>query len=189
MLLHYIPQPVFKAVDFLIGASKVYSKFITMPESRILEAASGFGSNLSIILGLAERLKAKVYSVDISQASISFNKIIYRSYIRKGMLTLERGDLRALHYQDNFFNYAVNHTTMHHIDLDDIEKVLREHKRTLRNGGILIIVDLNPRQLIVHSPQMLLKPKEEVLRAVDNIFNVIEKGENKIAYYVVAVKN
>ncbi|MDM7276039.1 MAG: class I SAM-dependent methyltransferase [Thermoprotei archaeon] len=180
---------MFKAVGFLIGASSIYPKFITEPESRILEAATGFGSNLSIVLGLAEKLKAKVYSVDISQASISFNKIIYRSYIKKGVLTLEKGDLRALHYQDNFFNYAVNHTTMHHIDVDDIEKVLREHKRTLTKGGILIIVDLNPRQLIVHSPQMLLKAKEEVLRTVDNIFNIIEKGENKIAYYVVAVKS
>lgn len=167
----------------------IYSKFITKPESRILEAATGFGANLNIILELSEKLKAKVYSVDINQASISFNKIIYRSYIRKGVLTLEKGDLRALNYQDEFFNYAVNHTTMHHIAVEDVEKVLREHKRILARGGALIIVDLNPRQLIVHSPQTLSRAKEEVLRTVDKMFNVIEKGENKWAYYVVAVKS
>jgi len=174
-------------MDIITRSSPIYYAHITGEGPLILEAATGFGFNLGLVLRRAEAVGGRVVSLDISRGAVRRAAAAYRRYIEGGILSVEVGDLRKLRYDDDVFDYAVNHTTMHHV-VDDIDKVIREHYRTLKPGGKLIIIDLNPHLLSPHKPSLLRKAKEMVHRWVPRLFEVVERGEAGRAYYIVAVK-
>ncbi|MEM2223281.1 MAG: class I SAM-dependent methyltransferase [Acidilobaceae archaeon] len=188
LVLEYTIKGLGSIIDRLAGGSRLYSMYITKPKPVILEAATGFGANLGIVLRFATRLGGIVYSVDIGGPQVSLARIAYRSYIEKGVLVIERGDLRNLHYPNDFFDYAINHTTMHHIDRVDL--AISEHWRTLKSNGILIVIDLNPHTLTraIHSLKLLRESKENVINETNKRFRILERGEDKLSYYIIAVK-
>lgn len=176
-----------KLMDWITYSSPIYERHITGEKPLILEAATGFGLNLGILLRRAERLGGAVVSVDIDEKSVARARSMYRDHVERGLLRVEVGDLRSLRYTDDSFDYAVNHTTMHHV-VGDAGKVLEEHYRTLKPGGKLIIIDLNPHIISPHLPSLLRRSKEEVMREVPKLFEIIESGNRRRAYYIVARK-
>lgn len=177
-----------RLVDLVFKVSDVYREYIRKPSPLILESATGFGLNLALVLDVALRLGGRVYSVDVSKLSTSWARFAYRGFIERGVLVVEEGDLRRLHYADSTFDYSVNHTTMHHIDPQEIPVVVGELWRTLKRGGILIVADINPLPVGVgvHSPGNLRKAKEATISSIEGLFKVVEFKEGRLAYHIVA---
>jgi len=187
-MLYRLVKSLSEAVDSFIGASRLYKEYLRKREPLILESATGFGLNLSLVLERVLELGGRVYSIDVSRLSTALARLVYYSFIRRGVLVVEEGDLTRLKYEDSKFDYSVNHTTMHHVG--DVRAAVRELWRTLKSGGLLIIVDLNPLPLGVgsHSPSKLLSVKESVRSSVEELFKVVERGEGRLSYHIVAEK-
>lgn len=177
-------------LDMAFGVSGVYKEYLRGSNPLILESATGFGFNLALVLDVALRLNGRVYSIDISGYSITFAKFIYRDFINRGILTVERGDLRKLHYADSTFDYSLNHTTMHHIDPGEVNLAVGELWRTLKKGGLLIVTDLNPLPLGLgsHSSRNMRVVKEAVRSSVESLFKIVEFKEGRLSYHIVAEK-
>ncbi len=177
-----------RLVDLVFKVSDVYREYIRKPNPLILESATGFGLNLALVLNVALKLGGRVYSVDLSRLSTSWARFAYRGFIERGVLVVEEGDLRKLHYADSTFDYTANHTTMHHIDPQEIPVVVGELWRTLKRGGILIVVDINPLPIGigVHSPGNLRRAKEATISFVEGLFKILEFKEGRLAYHIVA---
>lgn len=62
--------------------------------------------------------------MDIDSPTISLARRVYSRFIERGLLAVKKRDLTRLHYLNEFFDYSINHTTMHH--MDDIETAVRE---------------------------------------------------------------
>ncbi len=180
-----------RIVDLALGASEVYREYLRGSKPVILESATGFGLNLALVLDVALKLDGRVYSVDVSDNSITLAKLIYGDFIKRGVLVVEKGDLRRLHYADSTFDYSVNHTTMHHINPSEIHLAVRELWRTLKRGGLLVVVDINPLPLGhgIHSRGNLRMVKEAVRESVEDLFKIVEFKERKLSYHIVAEKS
>lgn len=189
-MLHYPIRLLAKIVDRMFGAFDLYKEYVRRSNPTVLESATGFGLNLSLVLDITSKLDGKVYSIDLSDYSVKWARIIFRDFVKRGVLVVERGDLRKLHYRDSTFDYSLNHTTMHHINVNDVEAVIRELWRTLKYGGLLIVIDLKPLPLGVgtHSKKHLATIRESVRSSIENLFKVVDSGENRISYYIVAEK-
>jgi Methylase involved in ubiquinone/menaquinone biosynthesis len=179
-----------RLVDVAFNISDVYREYVRRSNPVILESATGFGLNLALALDIALRLDGRVYSIDISGYSTALAKFIYKGFISRGILKIERGDLRKLHYADSTFDYSVNHTTMHHIDPGEIPTAVRELWRTLKKGGLLVVADINPLPVGIgaHSPGNLRKAKEATISSIESLFKVVEFKERRLSYHIVAEK-
>jgi SAM-dependent methyltransferase len=177
-----------RLVDLVFKVSDVYREYVRKPNPLILESATGFGLNLALVLDVALKLGGRVYSVDVSKLSTSWARFAYRGFIERGVLVVEEGDLRRLHYADSTFDYSANHTTMHHIDPQEIPVVVGELWRTLKRGGLLIVADINPLPvgIGVHSPGNIRKAKEATISSVEGLFKILELKEGRLAYHIVA---
>jgi len=110
-----------------------------IPENcgRLLDIGCGSGNLLNT---LAPHSK-EAFGIDISKKMISSAKKLNPN------LALTHGDANKLPYPDNFFDYIVSHTTFHHLNRT---VATNEARRTLKQGGTLIIMDVSkePRGFI-----------------------------------------
>ena len=188
--MYRVIKALARLVDVAFNISDVYREYVRRSNPVILESATGFGLNLALVLDIALRLDGRVYSIDISGYSTALAKFIYKGFTSRGILKVERGDLRKLHYADFTFDYSVNHTTMHHIDPGEIPTAVRELWRTLKKGGLLVVADVNPLPAGIgaHSPGNLRKAKEATISSIESLFKVVEFKERRLSYHIVAEK-
>jgi len=53
---------------------------------------------------------------------------------------LVQGDIRKLPYKDNIFDLILDFSTIDHVPEEDLDKVLGEYKRTLKNKGRIVLI-------------------------------------------------
>jgi SAM-dependent methyltransferase len=72
---------------------------------------------------------------------IEFDKsIISKVDIGKGNWNIQQGDIRQLPYNDNTFDFIIDCSTIDHIPIEDVGKVLLEYHRVAKNEAKVSIV-------------------------------------------------
>ncbi|MFH1202753.1 MAG: class I SAM-dependent methyltransferase [Candidatus Omnitrophota bacterium] len=90
-------------------------------------------------------LGAEVYGVDISSEYIEKVNIYLKKYSLKGQAI--EGDARKLRFADNFFDKVISSDFFEHMCEEDNISVLKEMKRVLKPGGIIVIKTPNLKYL------------------------------------------
>ncbi len=115
-------RPVFKEINF------------SQPV-KILDLSCGTGELLLALWNKSNR-KAKLYGLDISSQMLS----VARGKLPQSVV-LKEGDVHDLPFSEHSFDYVMSTEAFHHYY--NQQNVLQEMKRTVKNGGKVIIVDIN----------------------------------------------
>lgn len=96
-------------------------------ENIILDAGCGTGS-------LMKKLKSfgKIYGIDTSSEALKFAK-------RYGLRRVKKASVTDIPYKDSYFGAIISIDVLYHRQVKNDLKALREFKRVLKPGGILII--------------------------------------------------
>jgi SAM-dependent methyltransferase len=87
---------------------------------------------------------ARVAGVDISPAAVAAARRRYPD------LEATTGDVRTLSFADSTFDVVVSNSTLDHFTaVDEIETALRELRRVLRPGGLIVVTLDNPDNPLV----------------------------------------
>ncbi|MEM5879617.1 MAG: class I SAM-dependent methyltransferase [Candidatus Aenigmatarchaeota archaeon] len=101
---------------------------------RILDLGCGTGRHLVYLA----KQGFEVYGLDISEQGIK----IARKYLKKEKVEgkLKVGDIyKKLPYEDDFFDAIVSTKVLHHADIKNIRKLIREMERILKPSGLIFI--------------------------------------------------
>lgn len=142
--------------------------------NRILDAGCGTGLLMKKLKGFGE-----VYGFDISQEALGYAK-------KNGLKNLKKASVTNIPYKDNFFHALVSIDVLYHKQVGNDLKALKEFKRVLKPGGVLIVK--NPahdwlrgsHDIVIHTKKrynkqqlkaLLEKTKFEIIRlSYVNIF-------------------
>jgi ubiquinone/menaquinone biosynthesis C-methylase UbiE len=113
-----------------------------LPAQRItiLDIATGSGDVPHAILKWARRR-----GFDIRIVGLDRHPVMSRLASADGQLRSVRGDALRLPFADGSFDYAINSMFLHHLDEDDVVKVLSEMNRVARRGIIVADLVRDPR--------------------------------------------
>ena len=101
------------------------------PKTKVLDISCGTGELLKSLQG-----KAELYGIDISEEMLKAAK---KKLGRK--VKLLKADVHRLPFEDNFFDYAMTTEAFHHYY--DQPSALKEMVRVTKNGGKIIVADIN----------------------------------------------
>lgn len=110
-------QPVLKLID----------------GGKVLDVSCGTGEFLR---ELAKKNKNSLYGMDLSPQMIAEARKKLPKQVR-----LQKADIHELPFSDNAFDYVVSTEAFHHYY--DQKRALAEMKRVAKNGGKIIVVDIN----------------------------------------------
>jgi SAM-dependent methyltransferase len=105
---------------------RILERYAVKPESRILDAGTGTGANLRMLM---ERGYANALGLDFSPDAISF-------CVKKG-LSVRLGSLTEIPFEDRSLDFVLATDVIEHLD-DDVG-ALAEIRRVLRPGGRVLI--------------------------------------------------
>ncbi len=100
-------------------------------KTKVLDISCGTGELLKRLHG-----KAQLYGVDLSEDMLA----VARTKLPKEV-TLLKADVHHLPFRDNFFDYAMTTEAFHHYY--DQPSALKEMTRVTKNGGKVIVADIN----------------------------------------------
>jgi len=130
---------------------------------RILDIGCADGT-MMVYCGL---LGAEVYGVDLSSKHIEKANSYLKKYKLKGRAVA--GDARRLDFEENYFDKAVSTDFFEHLSLEDNILALKEIKRVLKPGGVIVIKTPNLTYL---RSSRLYKMINRAIR-LKNPFNVV----------------
>lgn len=110
----------------------------------ILECGCGSGEFTSQLAEIIDK-KTNLFSVDISNAQIE----IAKSKVSSRQIEFVNSSLNSTPFQDNYFDFIVGNSVLHHLDLDVF---LNEIMRILKPDGKIVFFEpnlLNPQLYIV----------------------------------------
>lgn len=127
----------------ILGLRKKVVKLFTLaPNSKILDVPCGTGE---FAIRLAKK-GYKVYGADISPDMLK----IARKKDKEKKIQFFQSDSAHLNFPDNYFDGAIISFDIHEMPYDIGLKTLLETKRTVRNGGQIIILDFTrPKNKII----------------------------------------
>lgn len=106
---------------------------------RVLEIGSGSGEDLITISDLVGE-DGEVHGIDISQNMVRYaRKMIEKTAFHQNV-KLTRGDARTLPYEDECFDAIYTAETLELFEKEDIENVLSECDRVLKNQGKICVI-------------------------------------------------
>ncbi|MFX1446192.1 MAG: class I SAM-dependent methyltransferase [Promethearchaeota archaeon] len=107
------------------------------PSDIILDIGFGAGYNIN---NIAKHLETgKVYGIDYSETMVDLAKEINRNFIENGLAEIKHGSVSSLPFPDKFFDIVMGVETVNF--WPDIINDLREVRRVLKPGGILILIN------------------------------------------------
>jgi len=100
-------------------------------KSKVLDLSCGTGELLKKLEG-----KATLYGVDISEEMLAKARIKLSPKVK-----LRKADVHTLPFKDKYFDYVISTEAFHHYY--DQQKAVQEMQRVTKEGGKVIIVDIN----------------------------------------------
>ena len=94
----------------------------------ILELGCGWGNNLSFL-----KNEGFNYSgIDFAKPAVDYCKTLFSNVIK--------GDISSMPYEDNSFKCIIDRMSIQHNTIEDIELILNEVFRTLKDGGLFFSI-------------------------------------------------
>lgn len=132
-------------------------------EDKILDVGCSNGA-MTVYCGL---LGAEVYGIDISLECIEKANKYLSKYGIKGKAVL--GDARKINFPDNYFDKAISSDFFEHLNYEDNILALKEIKRVLKPGGMLVIK--TPNLTYLHFSKFVKQMKRII--KLKNPFDII----------------
>lgn len=123
------------------------------PHASVLDAGTGFGA---FALGLAAQIPVKVHGIDIDAAKLDvargfLNQLHNDAFFEpESDVQFDVGDLYALPYADNQFDFVVSRLVYQH--LHHPLAVSKELCRVTRAGGYVCVVDIDEQFSVSYPP-------------------------------------
>lgn len=111
------------------------------PEVRILDVSCGTGE---LLLSLRKQGKKNLFGIDLSEKMLEKAR---EKFLTEGQrkipqeVYLQLADVVKLPFPDHCFDYVLSTEAFHHYP--NQQKALEEMKRIVKNGGIVVITDIN----------------------------------------------
>jgi ubiquinone/menaquinone biosynthesis C-methylase UbiE len=102
-------------------------------EEKILDVGCEVGA-MMVYAGL---MGAEVYGLDICPESVEKANKYLSKYSLKGKAVV--GDARKINFPDNYFDKAISSDFLEHMSAKDNIQVLREMRRVVKPGGVIVI--------------------------------------------------
>lgn len=109
----------------------VFQELLLNQNTKVLDISCGTGELLKRLEG-----KATLYGIDLSPEMLSKAKTKLSSKVK-----LRKADVHALPFKDHSFDYVISTEAFHHYY--DQQKAVQEMARITKEGGKVIIVDIN----------------------------------------------
>lgn len=106
-------------------------------KSRTLEIGCGFGRNLSYLI--EQQFSDEYIGLDMTDTAIEKCSIALSNYIKKGVLSLDKGDVgKKINYPDSYFDcvFDIMSAITFIVDEDERKKYFSEVNRVLKSGGV-----------------------------------------------------
>ena len=132
-------------------------------EEKILDVGCEAGA-MMVYAGL---LGAEVYGVDICPESVEKANKYLSKYSVKGKAVV--GDARKINFPDNYFDKVISSDFIEHLSAKNNIQVLKEIKRVLKPGGVIVLK--TPNLTYLKFSRLLQDVKENL--AIQNPFSVI----------------
>ncbi len=126
----------------------IWAKLPNLDGLDVLEFACGEGANLSRLLNRNPRI---IVALDISLPRIQHVKKCFPS------ISVLVGDITALPFRTESFDFICSRDVFHHLLLADKKKVLNSLPSLLRPKGAIFLIEPNSRNLIVQLYGRLIK--------------------------------
>ncbi len=148
----HIPEWVLDDIWHFPYAYEAFKKYIP-PQSLTLEI--GFGSG-RIITRIARELDCKCVGVDLEDTAFSSLSVFSRQH--RVRIEALRGSGFSLPFKDNSFDVVYSEGVIEHFPIAQSQKMLAEHARVCREGGV-VIVSVPNKFALLHSLTKLLLGK------------------------------
>ena len=148
----HIPEWISDDIWHFPYAYEAFKKYIP-PQSLALEV--GFGSG-RIITRIARELGCKCVGVDLEDTA--FSSLSFFSQHHRVKTESIKGSGFSLPFKDNSFDVVYSEGVIEHFPIDESQKMLAEHTRVCRRGG-LVVVSVPNRFALLHSLTKLLLGK------------------------------
>ena len=139
-------------VKKILDKKNIYKNFVEEiehyidNESTVLDLGCGTGA---FSISISDKCK-KIYAVDIVEDFVLATKKNVAEYKKKNITTIFQKD-EKIPAQDNFFDVVLLVDVLHHVE--NIEEILIEIRRVLKNNGTIVIFEpnkLNPLMYLMH---------------------------------------
>jgi len=142
--------------------------------SKILDISIGDGANSEYFIEQG----FEVYGTDISKLAIDTIKEEYPDYT-----WVEHDTLESFPFPDNFFNLIFARLALHYFERNDIERILSDINRMLKNNGYFYIMVKCSSTGIVNTGKILYTP-DEWINMISDKFEVVDVKKDKRKAYV-----
>lgn len=155
-----------------------FAKYIP-PNSKVLEIGCGTGNILTYI---AKTKNCKCYGIDISPLSQKLVSFFEKE--RKTKVNFLLGDAFNLPFKNNFFDVVYSEGVIEHFSPKKTEKLIKEHIRVCKRGG-LIIISVPNKYNLPHTLWKAIVGKKykhypERSYSINELKKILEKNNTKI---------
>lgn len=127
------------------------------------------GCGTAVIADFFSKYAKKVYGIDQSPAMLKISK--------NSNLDLRVGTADNLPFPNNFFDKIVMRMVLHHLELDEIDKVMHEIKRVLKPNGLFFLSEgVSIKDDLIESFKAFLIEKEDrIFFTSQELINIVSK--------------
>ena len=133
--------PLYDVIAKLVGSEAAHRQLVEQaaiqPRQHVLDIGCGTGNLTLLLKGLHPR--AEVVGLDPDPKAL--RRARRKADERKLAVRFDRGFADELPYAEASFDHVVSAFMLHHLDLNEKSKTLREARRMLRRGGAFHVLD------------------------------------------------
>lgn len=170
----------------IISADKVFEVLNLSQGIVFLDAGCGDGY-FSVEVALRLGSNSKIITVDVHKESLEKLRKEIEERELSNIEILEADITKRLPLEDKSVDIYFIANVLHGFDEDEKERVLKEAKRILKEGGKLVVIEFKKEPMTVGPPLEIRISEEELKRFLENLGFIFERSFNISLYSYLAI--